>query len=529
MLSRADDQTLQTLLGGVGMRLITLLDPKLSSPTKLKEIIVGLHTREGLLLSRESRVLLFDLLRPAEAETLANLLHLNTNMPYDALKDLRLSKGSTREQVLFDFFRLSVPLIQEHVEAPNTESIEVGYSLFQHQRLAAHEIRQKLYSGSRRVVLHMPTGAGKTRTAMNIIADHLRDHEPTIVVWLAYSEELCEQAAGEFQTAWSYLGNRDLPLYRFWGSRELDPAAIHDGFIVAGLSKLYSTAKQSIHFISVLGSRCSLVVIDEAHIAIAETYKLMLDALVVHKSTTALLGLTATPGRTWGNIEADRKLSNFFSRQKVELRIPGYDNPIDYLIDEGYLARTVFMPLLHQGGFYLSEDDLRRVEVELEIPESILRKLAQDEQRNLVIIRELEELIERHLRILVFATTVEHANLLATVLRARGVNASSITGMTDGHERTRLIHAFKSDTPEPQIMCNYGVLTTGFDAPKTSAAIIARPTKSLVLYSQMVGRAIRGTRAGGNETAEIVTVVDQGLRGFSSVADAFRNWEDVWE
>jgi superfamily II DNA or RNA helicase len=78
------------------------------------------------------------------------------------------------------------------------------------------------------------------------------------------------------------------------------------------------------------------------------------------------------------------------------------------------------------------------------------------------------------------------------------------------------------------VLCNYGVLTTGFDAPKTSAAVIARPTSSLVLYSQMVGRAIRGPRAGGNEYAEIVTIVDTKLPGFGSVADAFKNWEDVW-
>lgn len=78
------------------------------------------------------------------------------------------------------------------------------------------------------------------------------------------------------------------------------------------------------------------------------------------------------------------------------------------------------------------------------------------------------------------------------------------------------------------VVVNYGVLTTGFDAPATSAAVIARPTRSLVLYSQMVGRATRGTRAGGNEKAEIVTVVDPHLPGFGSVADAFKNWEDVW-
>ena len=75
---------------------------------------------------------------------------------------------------------------------------------------------------------------------------------------------------------------------------------------------------------------------------------------------------------------------------------------------------------------------------------------------------------------------------------------------------------------------NFGVLTTGFDAPAASAALIARPTKSLVLYSQMVGRVIRGPKAGGTDRCEVVTVVDTTLPGFGDVAEAFTNWEDVW-
>ena len=72
------------------------------------------------------------------------------------------------------------------------------------------------------------------------------------------------------------------------------------------------------------------------------------------------------------------------------------------------------------------------------------------------------------------------------------------------------------------------MLTTGFDAPGTSCVLIARPTKSLVLFSQMVGRAIRGPKAGGNEEAEIVTVIDTNMPGFRSVAESYKNWEDVW-
>ncbi len=121
----------------------------------------------------------------------------------------------------------------------------------------------------------------------------LRNNEPTLVIWLAYSEELCEQAVTEFQKAWDSLGDRTLSTYRFWGSHELDLAQAQDGLVVAGLAKVYHAAKKSIRFINQLGVRCSLVIIDEAHQAIAQTYKLVLDALVVPYEKTALLGLTA--------------------------------------------------------------------------------------------------------------------------------------------------------------------------------------------------------------------------------------------
>ena len=111
---------------------------------------------------------------------------------------------------------------------------------------------------------------------------------------------------------------------------------------------------------------------------------------------------------------------------------------------------------------------------------------------------------------------------------ARGTEALVVTGESPPAARERAIRRFKSQAREPIVMFNYGVLTTGFDAPQTSAAIIARPTKSLVLYSQMVGRATRGVKAGGNEASEIVTVSDTEMHGFGDVADAFCNWEDVW-
>ncbi len=294
------------------------------------------------------------------------------------------------------------------------------------------------------------------------------------------------------------------------------------------MTKVYNAAKRSIQFINQLGGRSSLVIIDEAHQAIAETYRLVLDALVIPYPQTALLGLTATPGRTWSDINADAKLSEFFAKQKVTLSIPGYDNPIDYLVAEGYLAKAEYRSLLYKSGLELSQRDLTRIGEELDLPSYLLHRIEEDEQRNLRIILEIEELAQRHQRIIVFTISVEHSKLIASVLQTRGLSACTLSATTSSSERERLIASFKDDAPETKILCNYGVLTTGFDAPRTSAAVIARPTRSLVLYSQMVGRAIRGIKAGGNEKTEIVTVVDKDLPGFGSVAEAFSNWEDVW-
>lgn len=533
LLSRTDDQTLQGLLGKSSLRLLQILDPTLATPSSLQKLILDLYTPEGLLLSKDKRSLLFDALHQSDISRLSTILGIKNPesilAALNALKRINIVRGSSKEIALFDYFELNPPSFRTETQFPTVSTILPGYSLFPHQRKAVRKIREKIYSSKPRVVLHMPTGSGKTRTAMNIIADHFRSAEPTLVIWLAYSEELCEQAAEEFQYAWQHLGDREINLYRFWRNYSINPEELKDGILIAGLSKTFSAGKKGLRFISELGKRVSLVIIDEAHSAVAETYKLVLETLLVQRPTIALLGLTATPGRTWNDIGVDEELARFFLRQKVVLEIEGFNNPVDYLEKEGYLAKAEFEPLLYEGGLKLSSEDLRRIQDSLDIPANVLQRLAEDEKRNLKIILEVEKLSKKHNRILVFGTTVEHSDLIATVLRARGFYAASVTSKTDAIMRRKVIEEYKEDSSEVKILCNYGVLTTGFDAPKTNAAVIARPTKSLVLYSQMIGRAIRGVKAGGNETAKIVTIVDQELPGFSSVADAFQNWEDIWE
>ncbi|WP_324680898.1 DEAD/DEAH box helicase [Hymenobacter sp. GOD-10R] len=472
-------------------------------------------------------MLLLELLRPEEAALLTQALGIEGANAYQALEATKFTRNSERANTLLNFFGLFHPVDEEQDKLPATQKGRANYTLFKHQRLAARRTIFNLLKNGR-VLLHMPTGSGKTRTAMNIACDHLRSTEPGIVVWFAYSEELCEQAASEFEKSWLYLGNREVGVHRYWGSYNQNLEEIRDGILVAGLAKMVSLLKNAPFILSQLGSRTTLLIMDEAHQAVAPTYSLLLDAFCSLRKDERLLGLSATPGRTWNDVGADEGLANFFGKCKVTLEVEGYDNPVEYLIEEGYLAKANFEQLHYTPGVEMTTKDIQALSEKLDVPEAILGKLAVDEARNLAILNKIEEMVQRHNRIIVFASTVGHAELLATVLRARGIKGSAITGQTSSALRNSIIADYKDDSADPKVLCNYGVLTTGFDAPRTSAAIIARPTKSLVLYSQMIGRAIRGKQAGGNEEAEIVTVVDFKLPGFNSIKNAFANWEDVW-
>lgn len=526
LLSRADEQTMQELLGKDALRLIQLLNRKDDIATRVKDVLVQLYTLEGLLLVKDKRVILFDLLRPKEVQIIAKALGLSVAGDiYQKLKLVNLRRGSDKEAVLFGYFGLVPPVVDEQVRQPQIEGVGGSYKLFPHQRIAAHKVEDFLSKPPRRVLLHMPTGSGKTRTAMHVIASHLNKRKSGVVVWLAYSEELCEQGTGEFIKAWQSLGNRDLEVHRYWGSHDLDLDKIQDGVLVAGFSKVHSAIRKDIRTIRDLATKCSLVIIDEAHQAIAETYQLILDALYYKNKDTGLLGLTATPGRSTFDMDHDAQLAEFFERQKVTLDVEGYKSPIDFLVDNLYLAKTEYKTINYQGN-----NDFSGINFEglAEIPIEVLKSLAKDELRNLKILSAAEGLTKHHKRILIFAITVEHAEMIAAVLRGRGFCASSIVSGTPREERRRLLDDFKNASPDCKILCNFGVLTTGFDAPKTSAALIARPTKSLVLYSQMVGRVTRGVKAGGSAKAEVVTVVDLNVPGFRDMVSAFYNWEDVW-
>ncbi len=528
LLRNAKSVSLRNLIGPSIVDTIHSLDPNLAASERLGEIAIKLIDPYSALRDALMREHIIRMLPLPKARELGQRLGVqNGRNLYNDLS-LKMADKNTLS-VLYSFFGV---VQDSHIHtadsSPDCVKAYADYSLFDHQRTAAGRVMDALYDSPHKVVLHMPTGSGKTRTAMHIVAKHLRDNEPTVVCWLAQNAELLDQAAEEFEKAWRYLGNRETGLIRFWGHRSPDISNMRDGFIVAGLGKMSALDNRDPNIFLCLADRVSLTIIDEAHQAIAPTYAAILRGLYSKRPNNALLGLTATPGRSWSNIEEDRKLSNYFDGRKVMLEVSDYNDPVRFLIDQKYLARPKFCTLNSDAGLKLSESDLKELSISVDVPGRILKQLGADTQRNLKILSAIEKLLTQHRRVIVFAPSVENARMLTAVLSVRGHEAYVVTGTTNSFERERAIKRFKSDKNCPMVIANYGVLTTGFDAPAISAAIIARPTRSLVLYSQMVGRATRGTRAGGNDEAKIITVVDPHLPGFGNIAEAFKNWEDVW-
>ncbi len=407
------------------------------------------------------------------------------------------------------------------------ETVRPAYGLHPYQRQVLRDILNDLVPkvdasafDDPRVIVHMPTGAGKTRVGAHAVC-HLLNACPDdyVAVWLAASEELCGQAADELYRAWGYLGRRDARVYRFWGGSNIDLNSASGGFLVASLGKVRAAIDRDPRFLAALGRRIACVVFDEAHQAVAPTYQYVTDRLVAHRPP--LMGLTATPGRGWGLGDADLRLGEMFAYNRVSIDHAGHGNPVSYLMANGFLA----VPRFRQIDF---SSDVADSSTGAEFSDAMLDALGQDNARNERIVSIVDDQLSRAGRVIVFCPSVSSSRTCGDMLVAMGHRVAVITAGTADEDRRQAIADFRSKDVGPMALLNFAVLTAGFDAPSTRCVVIARPTKSVVLYSQMAGRALRGPKSGGNRRATIFTVVDTGLPGFRSVADAFSNWEELW-
>jgi|SRR5579871_49096 len=532
---------LQQLIGHEIIDRLEILLPGLRKDTDSS----SLHQMDGLvavfnaffggdaLRKAKFRAELFDALPPKTVSALASAAKLDENLPFEKKVQSLAKRGWDDPEFRVRAGEILHLAPEYFPESPKIfcpeEILRPLASLYKplkdYQFSVFSQAESRLRNANSRFVIQMPTGSGKTRTAMELICAFLNEKpNGTVVVWLAHSEELCQQAADSFAEVWPHVALRGLRLIRFWGPAASLPYEFPESaFVVAGFAKLHALIKRDTIGFRELQARVQFVIVDEAHKVTAPTYAEVTKAL--RGEETRIVGLTATPGRSITNSEENAALASFFFNQLITIDSKG-QSVISFLRQRGVLSHVEYEPLYTHREYSLSNHEKRHMEQFFDLPPGFLSTLGLDDVRNVEIVKKLESEASKGRRILFFACSVEHSKFICALLKFLEVSAEHIDGTTPTEQRSAHIRKFK--TGEVQVLCNFGVLSTGFDAPKTDLIFIARPTASIVLYSQMIGRGLRGPAIGGTEHCKIVDVIDN-ISGFSNEDRVYSYFDEYYD
>ena len=326
-----------------------------------------------------------------------------------------------------------------------------GMDLRPYQGDVILRLREAVGSGHQRPLLVAPTGAGKTVIAAAVIGNAVALGKR--VLFLAHRRELIQQAA---EKLWRAAGIDAGVIMAGHGLRPDQPVQ------VASVQTLWHRAMRTS---AIERPQADLVVVDEAHRARARTYEAILNAY----PDAVVLGLTATPCRGDG-----RGLGNVF---EVLVECP----PVGELVALGFLVPTVV--------YAPSTPDLTGIRVER--GDYVERQLA-ERMDDVKLIGDVVSHWHRHAadrQTVVFASSVAHSVHLRDEFQRSGVWAEHIDGTTPVDERDAILKRLADG--QVRVVCNYGVLTEGWDSPAVSACVLARPTKNMGLFRQMVGRVLR--------------------------------------
>lgn len=403
-----------------------------------------------------------------------------------------------------------------------TQSTRIPY---EHQIKAMQCLDKINESPSFATMVVLPTGGGKTYTASVWLLKNAIDKKKK-VLWIAHRQMLLDQALDSFSNQ-AYLTN--LPHISSFNFRIVSGAERHgrtidintnDQLVIASKDSIGRNLKCLDNWLT--NENELYFVIDEAHHSIAKTYRKIIDHVKELVPNLKIIGLTATPFRT--SKKEEGLLSKIFT-DGVDLKenyaVYGdlgiaYAINLKELIKRQILSTPIFEHYYTEEryGDDLSVDEWNTIQHFDSIPEKIAQQMVQSKERNNLIVRTYKEKQKEYGQTLVFAVNIAHAIQLKTLFEQAGIKAdyivSSLTisrlliNLTKENEKK--IQAYRDG--KLQVLINVNILTEGVDLPQTQTVFLARPTVSTILMTQMVGRALRGVKAGGTANAYIVSFID---------------------
>lgn len=343
-----------------------------------------------------------------------------------------------------------------------------------YQRDALDAVADHVRRGARRMIVSIPTGGGKT-VCFAALPKRLGLRPTDKILVLAHRDELVQQAVEKWLES-----NPGEMVGVEKANRRATPM---DRVCVASVQTLGGA--RLAHFRERFGTP-ALIVTDEAHHAIAPGYKEIYDYFEVTATGSILhVGVTATPKRS------DKVgLDTIFDAI-------AYSIGIGELIDLGMLVPLVG----YRVQTRTSLDTIKSTAGDLNVGQ--LAHVVDTAERNALVVSSYHDIAPGR-KAIVFAANVAHSKHLAEVFRLAGYRAKHVDGETALEDRRKAIADFRAG--KLQVLTNCGVFCEGFDEPSIEVVIVARPTESAVLFTQMAGR---GTRLHPGKTkAAVIDICD---------------------
>ena len=367
------------------------------------------------------------------------------------------------------------------------------------QDLRPYQVKNKMeiYNSwlyNRAVMLQMPTGTGKTRLFVSIMKD-IHQYAVSIkkqvrVLVLVHRVELIDQISDvlgvHYGLAHGYIHSQDRERRKF-------PFQIAS---VQTLNKrLDSWSDYGFDFI----------IVDEAHHILADSYKKIIKTFPAAK----ILGVTATPYRLSG--------AGF----KPEFDVLIESEPVRKFIENGYLSKFEYYSIAPYSYIQHQIDDIKGTDVSGDYASGeMLRVCDKDSIRSEIVKTYLD--FAKGKKGIVYTINKLHNKHICEAFCAQGINAVAIDSDTSSEEREKLLEDFKQG--KITILCNVDIFSEGFDCPDIEFVQLARPTKSLALFMQQVGRGLRPCA----EKEKTIFLDNVGLYNRFGLPDTERVWEDYF-